>query len=1169
VRRAISSVLPVATALLFVMAGVADGAETPWFRLTASSRPSQLAQSEGRADVQELTIAEPNSGFCLGPHTEAPGGEVACFEDGASAATVESSLQTTVFPSRALTVKRESIAGASVYRVTFPGQDVRTMGTAPTAEELEAGGTSLTQVVRGEAAGQLALTAANVGDGNANGEGSPLVIADVLPQGLKAVSMEALAGGQGSRNLGPVNCTLATVSCSFSGTVPPYNQIEVRIGVIVEKTATTGQTAVKVSGAGARPEELRRPITISSEPAVFGAQDYELAVEEEGGAAGSQAGSHPFQLTTTLTMDQGATKLTPTEIFEVEPVELPKTLSFNLPPGLVGNPTALPKCTLAQFSANKCATNTVLGVAIATYNEPRVIGVNMKTVPLYNLEPAKGEPARFGFLPTNETPVLLDTSVRTGGDYGVTVSVSNILQTIGLISSTVTLWGVPGDSRHDLQRGEGCLAVARGRGGSCTPANESQPPPFLTLPTSCTGEPLQSTVDANSWNQPQQIVSVLPERALPALDGCERLPFAPQVKFAPLQSTTSTASGFELDVHVPQGAERNATGVSPADVRDLSFLLPEGVVLNPASASGLQSCTLAEIALNSPAAPSCPDGSRIGNVTIHTPLLSNPLTGHLYLASPQNFAGAPLENPFGTLVSAYLVISDPQSGVLVKLASRVALGESGRVTATVEDSPQLPFEDAELEFFGGDGAPLATPAHCGSYQTVGILTPWSGSPAAESASHFELSSGPRSGACPGAALPLAPSFHAGVGVVNAGAFAPLTTTIGRESGNESLKAVRLHFPTGLSGVLTGVALCPEAAANAGSCSAASQVGEAVTSVGFGNSPYVVTGGKVYLTEKYEGAPFGLSIVTPAKAGPFDLQEGRPVVVRAQVQIDRNSAALTIATDSIPRVIDGVPLEIRNINVVANRPGFTFNPTSCGPKVITGEVEGWEGATAAVSDPFAVANCAKLKFGPKITAVTSAKTSRANGTSLTVKLTYPKSVMGTEANIAKVKVVLPKQLPSRVSTLNKACLAVVFAANPGNCSPDSVVGQAEVTTPVIPVPLRGKAYFVSHGGAAFPSLTMVLQGYGITIELVGDTLIRKGITSTTFRSVPDVPFSQFSLTLPKGRFSALGGFGNLCKAKLKMPTAFVAQNGAEIHESNTIAVTGCAKHKATKKKKKKK
>jgi hypothetical protein len=583
----------------------------------------------------------------------------------------------------------------------------------------------------------------------------------------------------------------------------------------------------------------------------------------------------------------------------------------------------------------------------------------------------------------------------------------------------------------------------------------------------------------------------------------------------------------------------------------------------------------------------CPDASKIANVKIKTPVLEGELTGSVYLAAPQNFSraltGALQENPFESLIAMYLVAEEPVHGVLVKLPAKVQLCQSagetlagstcetaGQVVTTFENTPQLPFSDLQFEFFGTDRAPLATPALCGSYKTTSTFTPWGGeaqSPSAE----FSIDTGPNGSACtyPGQALPFSPSLASGTTNNNAGAFSALTTTLSREDGQQNIQSVQLHYPAGLSGLLSGVKLCPEAQANAGTCGPESEIGETIVSVGLGNDPFTVTGGKVYITESYEGAPFGLSIVNPAKAGPFDLQEGRPVVVRAKIEVNPTTAALTVTTNSgsepnhIPSIIEGIPLQIKHVNVNITRPGFTFNPTNCNKTEITSTINSAEGASSPVSIPFQVTNCGALKFTPKFTVSVTGKNSKERGSALTTKVEEPAGSMGTQANIAKVKVELPKQLPSRLTTLQKACTQKQFEENPANCPKDSKIGYAVVHTPLVPVPLEGPAIFVSHGGEAFPSLTLVLQGYGVTIDLVGTTFISsKSITSTTFKTVPDQPFSSFELVLPQGEFSALGtnvpekDKYSLCAQNLVMPNEFIGQNGAEIHQSTPITITGC-------------
>jgi hypothetical protein len=348
-----------------------------------------------------------------------------------------------------------------------------------------------------------------------------------------------------------------------------------------------------------------------------------------------------------------------------------------------------------------------------------------------------------------------------------------------------------------------------------------------------------------------------------------------------------------------------------------------------------------------------------------------------------------------------------------------------------------------------------------------------------------------------------------------------------------------------------------------------------TGVGPGPNPLFV-GGKAYLTGPYNGGPYGLSVVVPAVAGPYDFGT---VVVRQSIRIDPHTAQVTDVSDPFPTIIDGIPLRLRRVDVTLNRPGFTFNPTSCGKLAFNGTIGGsplgsprrlvgtigyatQPGASSSFTTPFQVTNCTTLKFQPKFTVSTAGKTTKADGASLNVKLSYPKTAQGVEANITRVKVDLPKQLPSRLTTLQKACTAKQFELNPANCPKESKIGYATVHTPILPAPLSGPAIFVSHGGEAFPSLIMVLQGNGITLDLVGTTFISKaGITSSTFKTVPDAPVGSFELNLPVGKFSALAANGNLCTSKLAMPTEFLAQNGAKINESTPVSVTGCAKAKA--------
>ncbi len=613
--------------------------------------------------------------------------------------------------------------------------------------------------------GRLVLEVSNVGDAAVDGVGDPVSIVDVLPVGVKP--LEVYGDGGGSFPIGVngvdeiIHCGIVgqRVECSYEGPLLAYERFMIAVTVEVERGAGRGVSEVSVSGGGAASVSRRDGLSLE-DVGGFGAENYELTPEEEGGGLDTQAGSHPFQLTSTLTFDNQAVEVGGGHgevLPEVQPVELAKELRFDLPPGLVGNPVPLPKCPLAVFvktsSTSQCPDDTAIGVAtpILTNTFSGKFVPFAQTVPLYSLEPAVGEPARFGFS-TPVGPVVLDTSVRTGEGYGVVVSVPDIPDDIGFVGAQATFWGVPADPRHDTTRGT-CLDEYEGSSVRsiktwefACPVQE-KPQPFVIMPTSCEGA-LQTSVEGESWEKlgrfsPPKLYTFANEEGEPlAQDGCNRLSFEPSLSVTPDGEDASSPSGLTVGVHVDQEASLNPGGLAQASVRDTTVVLPEGLALNPASADGLSACSLSQISLSNGAEPDCPESAKVGTVSIHTPLLEHDLQGAVYLATPAP-NGEPGMNPFNSLLALYIVVKDPVSGVLVKLAGEVQSQEdSGRLVSTFKDTPQLPFEDLSLKFFGGSRAPLGTPAFCGLYTTTASIAPWSGGPSAQLASQFQITSGP-------------------------------------------------------------------------------------------------------------------------------------------------------------------------------------------------------------------------------------------------------------------------------------------------------------------------------------------------------------------------------------------------------------------------------------------
>jgi hypothetical protein len=1078
--------------------------------------------------------------------------------------------QSTAMSARATRSSRSSLRACLFLAVIAAGLVLSLAGSAPALAEAP-WWHATTEVLPTDlppgGEGRIIVAVSNLGDAAVNGAKSPVTITDKLPEGLRATGMS----GQ-LKNGSELKCSAAEpptppLSCTFAGTLFPYERLAVTIRVKVEEppgTVVSLPNEVTVEGGGAARVSSTQQLTVRGEPARFGVQGYELSPFNEDGTPATRAGSHPFQLTTTLVFSQTAAG---------RPVALPKDVRFNLPPGLVGNPKAAAQCSEANFAAlvdetNLCPPSSVLGVATVTAFEP-IVGVINRTVPVFNLVPAQGEPARFGFEVVGKIPVVIDTSVRTGSDYGVVVDVKSATQTAALLSSQVTLWGVPGDPRHNQSRGWECVAggfFQKQSGKPCPTSTEAQRQPFLTLPTSCPtnplSEPLRSSTEADSWAVPGVFVSA--EYAWISstgqglgMDGCNQLPFTPTINVTPEVHSASTPTGLSVNVEVPQTTTLEANGLAEADVRDTTVTLPAGVQLSPSAANGLQACSEQQIGFTgfnattqtnefNTAKPSCPEASKVGTVHIKTPLLSHELEGSVYLAAQD-------ANPFGSLIALYIVAEDPVSGVLVKLAGEGQLDEGTlRVSTTFRNTPQVPFEDLKIELFGGPRASVSTPPLCGSYATDAAFTPWSGTGTLDLLSppeEFNISTGAGGGGCVGNPQPFSPGFNAQSTNTKAGAFSPFTLEITRPDSDQAVSGLSLHLPPGAAGMLSSVKQCPEPQASQGTCGPESEVGHAIESSGLGPEPFVVGGGRVYITGPYAGAPFGLSIVTPAIAGPFNLGT---VIVRSKIFIDRNTAALTIVSDPLPTQLKGIPLQLKRIQVLVDRPSFEFNPTNCSPMKIEGSISGAQGGSENVSSPFRVDGCGSLPFSPTLTVSTQGATSKSNGASLSVRVTSTRG----QANIAKTVLTLPSQLPSRLTTLQKACLAALFEANPASCPEGSVIGTATVHTPVLTSPLMGPAYLVSHGNAAFPDVEFVLQGEGITLILDGQTNIKGGVTTSSFNAVPDAPVSSFETTLPEGPHSALGATSSLCGKTLTAPTTITGQNGALITQKTHVTITGC-------------
>ena len=875
-----------------------------------------------------------------------------------------------------------------------------------------------------------------------------------------------------------------------------------------------------------------------------------------------------------------------------------KHVRTDVGPGVSTNPEAVSLCTKEQFGEKEAVPGT--GFYPAPTCKPETeIGVNQVTVyagpggvsktpeisdlPLkgiaYNVEQPQGVASVFGValeLPKPLTGAKLkggfEEAEAKGAKPGVggfpTIEKQEELEAGQYYAHTLINGNVEwAENYHDYYEINVSTAlplissrlVLKGNIGSTGNGG------YITLPSNCAGVGPATTNTVTIESAAGKVAKKEYTTPLSA-EGCKGEsgltipPFEPKFGLVPGPGETQSdqPDGITAELTVPHNPL--PTELDSSQLRTAVVTLPEGMTLNPSAASGLQACTPAQIGIKTRNPVTCPAASKLGEVTLTVPDLpaiepatgKPPLTGEIYLGGgPEPIAGGSVSAPEYTM---YLDAKSARYGVDVRLEGKVTPNPTtGQVTTTFAENPEQPFSNIKLKFNGGSLAPIANPLTCGTATATTSLVPYIGSFAtATPSSAFTVDSNGKGGTCP-SPLPFAPTQSTQNQNGNAGGNTSFTFNLSRPEGQQYLSQVKTTLPPGLVALLPTVTPCGEEQANAGTCPASSLVGAAAALAGSGPTPYLFTGGTVYLTGPYNGAPYGLSIVVPAVAGPFSLGN---VVTRATINVDPYTARVTV-TSVLPTIFKGIPLRLRGVTVAINKQGYLINPTNCSTFATESTVSGFTPGSSAVatqslSSPFQVNNCGGLAFKPSFKSKTSAKTSKANGASLETTL----NIGAGQTNFKSVMVQLPKQLPSRLTTLQKACPEAVFATNPYSCPSGSFVGGARANTPTLPGKLQGPAIFVSHGGAAFPDLDLVMEANGVRVILVGNTKISNGITTTTFASPPDVPVSSITVNLPIGAHSAVTANGSLCINPLTMPTTMIGQNGFKVTQKTKLTVAGC-------------
>jgi len=1192
-RLASLATLAAVTMVLVVLPSASASAASPWWQVLTGARPTSMWEPTDNVQEIQTQMIEFAPGLegvamgievngkvvgCLG--TQNPFGTAICeglihFPPQASAAELEATLEA-AFGTDQVVVSGGPVGGAP-FLITVPDRGEPAIQMIPgTGAVNPFAGSAKAKLISPGGSGRLVLTLTNLGDAPLDATTTPLTVVDKLPEGVIASGAEAFAGVQGIA--GPVECAIAAadeVSCSFEDELPSYEAIEIEVLASLTGSPPAAGAAgeVTVSGGNGPTVSVPQTVKVGAEPTPFGIERFSTQSEEEGGASTTQAGGHPFQLTNTVQLNSGALLPAPSRTdVAIEQPAIPRNLRFPLPPGLVGNATVMAQCDMSTFLGtgillNSCPDASAIGVASVTVIESATFGLIREAVPVFNLPPGQGEPARFGFMPAGD-PVIIDTSVDPDNGYRVTAAVRNTTQLVQFLSSTVSLWGTPGDPRHDSARGWNCTYKLTNLGPCQRPPSLPETA-FLRQPVSC-ASPLAFGMELEPWNAPIGSVVDTSSSTSDPMVGCNRVPFDPKIASTATSKLAENPSGLDFELTMPNSGLLNPAGIAEGQAKKVEVTLPKGVTINPSEGEGLVGCSPAAYAretASSAPGEGCPEAAKIGEVQVSTPLLKEEAHGSLYVATPH-------DNPSNSLIALYMVARIPERGILIKQAGKVAADpKTGQLTTTFDDLPQLPFDTFRLHFREGGRAPLVTPPICGTFQTEARFTPWSAAdpnnPSPEEvvtrSAPFTIERGVNGGACPSAGTPpFKPGLDAGTLNNAAGRYSPFNLRLTRNDGEQEFTRFSIKLPPGITGKLAGIPFCSDAqiaaakartGPNGGqeelespSCPAASQVGRTLVGAGVGSLLTYVPG-KIYLAAPYNGSALSIAAITAAKVGPFDLGT---VVIRQALKINPETAEVFIdptGSDPIPHVIQGIVVHARDIRAYVDRPDFVLNPTSCERTSTASTLlgSGLDFASDAddqpvtVTSPFQAADCANLGFAPKLALSLKGGTKRGAHPAFKAVL----RARPGDANIGRAQVTLPHSEFLENAHIKTICTRVQFAQGsfPGEkCPQGSIYGYARAITPLLDEPIQGPV-FLRSSSHPLPDLVAALHSGRIDVNLVGRIdSVKGGRIRNTFESVPDAPVTKFTLTMQGGKKGLLVNSTNLCKQTHRAIADFTGQNG---------------------------
>ena len=259
------------------------------------------------------------------------------------------------------------------------------------------------------------------------------------------------------------------------------------------------------------------------------------------------------------------------------------------------------------------------------------------------------------------------------------------------------------------------------------------------------------------------------------------------------------------------------------------------------------------------------------------------------------------------------------------------------------------------------------------------------------------------------------------------------------------------------------------------------------------------------------------------------------------------------------------LHIKLYGHASNGSPFMQNPTSCDPSYATLTANSFFGSNAGAqlgessqrTAVYQATGCSNVAFSPSLTVKAGGTGQTAPNSSPPVNMSV--AVPDDQASIDQAKVVLPESIRPKVSALAAhTCAKSTYDA--GGCPAGARIGNLSINSPLSNQGISGPIYLVRDSKDDVNQLRLRLIAKlsgAVSMDVSGTATFTGNRSVATFNELPDVPISDFGISLYGGGDGIFTAMTDLCDSSLSADSTLSGANGKSVSSQIPITIEGCA------------